>query len=167
MCRCVVTVGRSAWALPLTGDRKPIHLVDDEFWPYALRLSPDGKWLAYVNFKTGPGEVYVRRFLEPGQEQQISRGGGVHPRWTKDGHELVYRAIPGGVNAVDFQSDGSTFRVGPQRTLVQVPVLSLIDTRTHYDIMRDGQRLLVRQPAGPQGAGIEVILNWTQKLKRQ
>ena len=45
------------------------------------------------------------------------------------------------------------------------PVLSLIDARTHYDITRDGKRLLVRQPAGPQEAGLTVILNWMAKLK--
>jgi len=76
---------------------------------------------------------------------------------------LRVRAIPG-VEAVDFESDGTTFRVGARRTLIQAPVLSLIDARPHYDITRDGQRLLVRQAAGPQSAGIEVILNWTAKL---
>jgi hypothetical protein len=30
---------------------------------------------------------------------------------------------------------------------------------------RDGKRLLVRQPAGPQEAGLSVILNWPSKLK--
>jgi hypothetical protein len=42
----------------------------------------------------------------------------------------------------------------------------LIDGRTHYDVTRDGQRFLVRQPAGPQGPGLKVILNWTSKLRR-
>lgn len=154
----------SVWALPLFGDRKPIQLIDNQFAPYGAHLSPDGRWLAFASFKSGPGELYVRRFLVPGQEQQISQGGGFHPRWTKDGRELVYWAVPGGVNAVDFESDGTTFRVGARRTLIQAPVLSLIDSRPHYDVTRDGQRLLVRQPAGPQGAGIEVILNWTAKL---
>jgi Tol biopolymer transport system component len=158
--------GRSVWALPLVGDRKPVLLLDDTFAPAAGRVSADGKWLAYASFKTGAVEVYVRRFLVPGQDQQISQGGGVHPRWTKDGRELVYWAVPGGVDAVDFESDGATFRVGARRTLIQAPVLSLIDARPHYDVTRNGTRLLVRQPAGPQGAGIEVILNWTEKLKR-
>jgi serine/threonine protein kinase len=157
--------GRSVRALPLFGDRKPIVLVDERFAPYAARLSPDGRWMAYVSFETGPGEIYVQRFLVPGQKQQISTGGGVHPRWTADGRELVYWAVPRGIDAVSFEATGTTFRVGPRRTLVQPAVLSLIDTRTHFDITRDGKRLLVRQPAGPQQAGVTVILNWTAKLK--
>jgi eukaryotic-like serine/threonine-protein kinase len=157
--------GRSLWTLPLFGDRKPILLVDERFAPYAAHLSPDGQWLAYGSFETGPGETYVRRFLVPGQKQQISTGGGVHPRWTADGRELVFWAVPRGIEAVSFTPNGSTFSVGPRRTLVQAAVLSLIDSRTHYDITRDGKRLLVRQPAGPQQAGLTVILNWTEKLK--
>jgi len=154
------------FALPLFGDGKPIHLFGPESFPYGARLSPDGKWIAYASVETGPFEAYVQRFLIPGQKQQVSHGGGVHPRWTADGRELVYWAVPGGINAVAFESDGTSFRIGARRTLIQAPVLSLIDGRTHYDVTRDGQRLLVRQPAGPQGAGITVILNWTEKLKR-
>ncbi|HYN09090.1 MAG TPA: protein kinase [Vicinamibacterales bacterium] len=156
---------RSVWALPLFGDRKPIELVGPQFAPYGAHLSPDGQWMAYNSFETGPGELIVRRFLVPGHWQQISTGGGVHPRWTADGRELVYWAVPRGIESVSFESTGSTFRLGPRRTLVQPAVLSLIDARTHYDITRDGRRLLVRQPAGPQQAGLSVILNWTEKLK--
>ena len=156
---------RSIWALPLFGDRKPFQLVNQKFSPYAARVSPDGQWMAYASLATGRFEVYVRRFLGPGQQQQISSGGGVHPRWTANGSELVYWKVPRGIESVDFDGTGSTFRFGPPRTLVQAAVLSLIDTRTHYDITRDGKRLLVRQPAGPQEAGLSVILNWTAKLK--
>ena len=157
--------GRSVWALPLFGDRKPVQVIDGQFFPYSAHLSPDGQWLAYASLDTGRYEVYVRRFPGPGQKQQISSDGGAHPRWTADGRELVYWAVPRGIEAVSFEATGSTFRVGPRRTLVQPAVLSLIDARTHYDIARDGKRLLLRQPAGPQEAGLSVILNWTAKLK--
>jgi serine/threonine protein kinase len=157
--------GRSLWALPLIGDPAPVQVVDGRFAPYAAHISPDGQWLAYASLDTGRYEVYVRRFPGPGQKQQISSNGGTHPRWTSDGRELVYWAVPRGIEAVSFEATGSTFRIGPRRTLVQPAVLSLIDARTHYDITRDGRRLLLRQPAGPQEAGLSVILNWTEKLK--
>jgi hypothetical protein len=149
----------------LIGDPAPVQVVDGRFAPYAAHISPDGQWLAYASLDTGRYEVYVRRFPGPGQKQQISSNGGTHPRWTSDGRELVYWAVPRGIEAVSFEATGSTFRIGPRRTLVQPAVLSLIDARTHYDITRDGRRLLLRQPAGPQEAGLSVILNWTEKLK--
>jgi WD40 repeat protein len=156
---------RTVWALPLFGDRSPVEVVDAPFAPYSAHVSPDGQWLAYASLDTGRYEVYVRRFLGAGQKAQISSGGGAHPRWTADGRELVYWAVPRGIEAVSFEATGSAFRIGPVRTLVQPSVLNLIDARTHYDITRDGRRLLLRQPAGPQEAGLSVILNWTRKLK--
>ena len=107
----------------------------------------------------------VRR-LADGTSKQISNGGGVHPRWARHGKELVYWASPGGIFSHELSTTSSGITVGPRRPLVDHPVLSLIDGRTHYDITRDGQRVLVRQPAGPQGPGIKVILNWTSKLRR-
>jgi len=158
--------GWSISALPLFGDRKPIPLMDDEFSPYAPHLSPDGKWLAYTSFESGQAEVFVRRFLADGPKKQISHGGGVHPRWTRDGKELVYWSPPGGIYSHTMSMTSSGITVGPRQTLLDRPVLSLIDGRTHYDITRDGTRLLVRQPAGPTGPGIKVIFNWTSKLKK-
>jgi serine/threonine protein kinase len=155
---------RSVWAVPLLGDRKPFQVIEGKFFPYSAHVSPDGQWLAYASLDSRY-EVYVQRFPGPGQKKQISTDGGAHPRWTADGRELVYWAVPRGIEAVSFEATGSTFRIGPRRTLVQSAVLNLIDARTHYDITRDGRRLLLRQPAGPQEAGLSVILNWTEKLK--
>ena len=155
----------STWMIPLEDGGKPVELLDDQFAPYASRLSPDGHWLAYSSLESGTYELYVQRFLVPGQKARITNGGGTHPRWTADGRELTYWATPRGIEAVAFEAAGSTFRIGPRRSLVSTPVLNLIDARNHFDITRDGTRLLVRQPAGPQQAGITVILNWTAKLK--
>ncbi len=155
----------TVWALPLFGERKPIQLVDPSYSPYAGRVSPDGRWLAYTSFQSGPLNIFVRPFLGDGQSTQVSTDGGVHPRWTRGGKELVYWAAPDRIYAVDLDTTGSVVRPGPRRTMVDHPVLSLIDGRTHYDVTRDGQRFLVRQPAGPQGAGVKVILNWTSKLR--
>ena len=160
-----VVRGWAMWALPLFGDRKPILLMGEEFSPYGPHLSPDGRWLAYSAFETGRAEIFVRPFLSDGPKKQVSSGGGVHPRWTRDGKELVYWSPPGGIHAHDISMSSSEIRVGPRRTLLDRPVLSLIDGRSHYDITRDGTRLLARQTAGPQGPGIKVILNWTSKLK--
>jgi len=155
----------SMWALPLVGDRTPIRVIGGEAGGYGGHLSPDGQWLAYSGFESNQFQIFVRRFLGDAPKKQISHGGGVHPRWTRDGKEIVYWTPPGGIFANDISISGSDIRVGPTRTLVDRPVLSLIDSRPHYDVTRDGERLLVRQPAGPPGAGIRVIVNWMSKTK--
>jgi len=143
----------SIWTLPLTGDRRPTRLLAG----HSPRLSPDGQWLAYVSGETGAFEIHVQRFPKPVSKHRISEGGGVHPRWISDGRELVYWAIPGGLNVVNI-IDGAA--VGDTRTIVHAPVLGLVDGRTHYDASRDGRRFIVRQPAGRAGPAIKVVRNW-------
>jgi hypothetical protein len=90
----------------------------------------------------------------------------VHPRWTTTsrGIELVYWVPPGGIVSTALSLGDNGIQIGPTHTLVDQPVLTLIDSLPHYDVTRDGQRLLVRQPAGPQRPGIRVIANWAAKL---
>jgi hypothetical protein len=33
-------------------------------------------------------EIYVQAFPEPGRKVIVSKGGGTHPRWRRDGREL-------------------------------------------------------------------------------
>jgi Tol biopolymer transport system component len=155
----------SIWALPVFGERVPVQAVDRQFAPYAGRLSPDGRWLAYASAQTGQFEVFVQAFPSGSPRKKVSNGGGLHPRWVREGKELAYWANPNGILSNELSMTGQEIRVGPPKTLVDHPVLSLIDTRTHYDITRDGQRILVRQPAGPPSPGIRVIVNWMAKLK--
>ena len=52
------------------------------------------------------------------------------------------------------------------KTHTPTPILNLIDGRTHYDVTRDGQHFLLRQPAGAKPPAITVMVNWTEKLKK-
>ena len=53
-------------------------------------FSPDGRWLAYSSDETGRREVYVVSLPGLGRKQQVSREGGVLPRWSADGGELFF-----------------------------------------------------------------------------
>jgi hypothetical protein len=109
--------------------------------------------------------VYVQRSTG-GDKKQMSRGGGAHPRWTADGREVVYWAVPAGVAGVDLETSKSPLRIGSPKTLIATPILPLFDSRSHYDVMRDGQHFLLRQPAGARPPAITVMVNWTAKLKQ-
>ncbi len=56
------------------------------------RFSPDGRWLAYTANTGDRSEAYIRRVPDGGLPIQISRNGGVHPVWSRDGRKLYYRA---------------------------------------------------------------------------
>ena len=153
------------FALPLSAGGTPVQITHNGSNSYGARVSPDGKWIAYASNEAGPFEVYVQRFLAPGQKTKISERSGVHPRWTGDGHEVVYWAEPGGVTSVTLEFAGESFRPSPPHPLITTHILSLMDGRPHYDVTRDGQRFLLRQPTGVSGSSVAAIANWTSRLK--
>jgi eukaryotic-like serine/threonine-protein kinase len=153
------------FALPLSSAGTPMQATHNGARSYGARVSPDGKWIAYASNEAGPFEVYVQRFLAPGQKTKISDRAGVHPRWVGDGRELVYWAEPGGVTSVTLEFAGESFRASPPHPLVTTHILTLMDGRPHYDVTRDGRRFLLRQPAGVSGSSVAAIANWTSRLK--
>ena len=52
------------------------------------RVSADGRWLAYTSDETGRTEVYIQPLGGSSNRWQVSSGGGVSPRWRRDGKEL-------------------------------------------------------------------------------
>jgi TolB protein len=157
---------RSIWDYRLA-DHATTRLGPENTLLYGAHFSPDGKWVAYAQASPNQFDIFVERFPGGSPRKQISTStGGVHPRWTTTsrGLELVYWAPPGGILSTALSLGDQGIRVGDTRTLVDLPVLTLADVRPHYDVTRDGQRLLVRQPARPQGPGIRVIVNWTARL---
>jgi Tol biopolymer transport system component len=158
---------QTVWAVSTRDDSKPFEVLGHSSYPFGARLSPDGKWIAYAAFDSGSLEIYVEPFLTSGRQTRtpITHEGGAHPRWSADGKKLFYWAVPGGVNVVDLTFDASGLHAGKPRSIVQAPVLGVNDSRTHYDVTRDGQHYLLRQPAGAPGPAVSIILNWMQKLR--
>jgi Tol biopolymer transport system component len=82
--------GRSSvWALKIGGDPSPIP-VPSNFNMRQGRISPDGRWLAYVSNESGRDEVYVQQFPPSEGRWQVSAHGGTNSRWSHDGSELFY-----------------------------------------------------------------------------
>jgi WD40-like Beta Propeller Repeat len=64
------------WILPTFGDRKAFPLFPKVTYDhFEGRVSPDGKWIAYVSAETGRSEVYVTSFPLGIGKWQISSGG--------------------------------------------------------------------------------------------
>lgn len=90
------------WTVPVENNGsqlragKPEQFLNGQFSQGFAEFSPDGHWLAYTGDETGKYEVYVRAFPVPesgaGGKWQISNLGGQAPRWSRNGHELLYYA---------------------------------------------------------------------------
>ena len=79
-----------ATPVPANGERKPVLYLQTPFNEHHGHFSADGRWMAYSSDESGRWEVYVRAFPSAGARWQISRDGGVEPRWGRDGKELFY-----------------------------------------------------------------------------
>ena len=62
-------------------------------------VSPDGHWVSYESNETGTYQVYVLRFDRSGRPDPISSGlgGGILPRWRRDGKELYFFCFRSGL----------------------------------------------------------------------
>ena len=76
--------------------------------------------------------VYVQRFPDLGEKQQISVGGG---RESPDGRELFFRS-PNGLMAVPVLDTEPTFRAGSAESLFEQQYATFIERR-NYDIAAD------------------------------
>jgi len=108
----------------------------------AARISPDGKWVAYTSDATGKSEVYLDSYPKPGRRVLISSGGGIHPVWRGDGHELYYWH-DGRLIAVEFgeAKGGGLPSVGAHTLLFKAPYVGGVNTM--YDVSPDGQRFVI------------------------
>jgi dipeptidyl aminopeptidase/acylaminoacyl peptidase len=158
------------WILPLFGDRKPYPFLQSENFNQALpKLSPDGRWLAYYSLESGRPEIYIQTFPKPVGKWQASTGGGIQPRWSRDGKELFYLAPDQSLMAVPVKG-ASTLEIGLPKPLFGTHMLG--ETRTlqgfrhQYDISPDG-RFLINVPATEDAnLSITLVQNWTAGLKK-
>jgi Tol biopolymer transport system component len=166
------------WALPLTGDRKPIPLLQSEFNERMGQLSPDGRWLAYVSDESGRAEVYVQPFTAgaaPGSDKPvtgkwpISKGGGWQPRWRGDGKELFYLADRK-LMAVEIKTSGGGFDHGPSQALftLRFNPSSAGQYLYRYVPSAEGKRFLVGTEPGEStdAPPLTVVVNWLAGVKK-
>jgi hypothetical protein len=146
-------------------DTVPRVLLATRFDNYAMTLSPDSHWLAYVSNESGVSEVYVRPFPAVDSARfAISVGGGMEPVWRRDGTELFFRNARGAmfVAAVTL---GRRFDHGTPRMLFSVPGLSQQEFHRAYDVHPDGKRFLMVASGGVETTALNVIFNWRVELE--
>jgi len=148
-------------------DRKAQPFLRTPFNEATPQFSPDGRWLAYISDESGRFEVYVQPYPGPGGKWLISTEGGTEPVWNRNGRELFYRSGDK-MMAVDIATQPS-FVAGKPRMLFEGPYLPTPQTSSNYDVSADGQRFLMIKRSEQSGAAptqINVVLNWTEELKR-
>ncbi len=154
------------WVLPLFGERKPFPLVQSGFDNVLPALSPDGKWVAYLNNETGHWEVFITRF-SGGAKWQVSTSGGVEARWSPDGKRLYFiENVSSQIMTVDVRENGSAIELGTPQVFARNPS-TLAMSAGVIAITPDG-RLLINGPRDEENGPHQMTLvtNWPAELKK-
>jgi Tol biopolymer transport system component len=139
---------------------KSVSLAEPEF-------SPDGHWVAYTSADSGIAQIYVVPFPGPGGKWQISTDGGAEPRWSRNGHELIY-VMNNQLFAAPYTADKNSFVPGKPQLLFEGGFERRFPY-TSFDVTADGQHIVAFQFEGGKPVTRSeptVILNWLDEVRR-
>ena len=101
--------------LPLSGGPVTPRL-STPFDENDLRLSPNGRFAAFVSNESGRIDVYVAPFPRLSEKTRVSLEGAGLPRWSHDGRELYYVTADRKLLALPVHTEAS-LQLGTPRTL--------------------------------------------------
>ena len=158
--------GESLWAMPQSGDGKPILVVQPPSPQYNIvnyRISPDGKWVAYESDETGRMEVYVAPFPKGDGKWQVSSIGAGFPAWRGDTKELFIKGFSDDLFSITFQDKNGEPQIGQPKFLFKT---NMYANGISYDVTADGQKFLVNKSEEAGAAPLYLMVNWTADLKK-
>ena len=163
------TIGNDLWSVPMSNgmERKPVPYLATDFLEQQAQFSPDGRFVAYGSDQSGTWEIYVQPFPNASDGKwMVSSGGGVEPRWSRDGKELLYfagqtlMAVP-----VNLRP---TFSNGAPTALFDAPIQPAYTADSHrWQVAPDGKRFLLLVNGGKgEAPPLDVVVNWPALLKK-
>jgi Tol biopolymer transport system component len=141
------------WAVNVrTGARQAIAVTG--FNETDARLSPDGRWLAYVSDESGQADIYATPWPR-GARVRISFAGGTRPRWGRDGRTVFF--LRGAeIMRADLSASGFT---------TPSAVLEIRDVRD-FDVAHRRDAVLALIPAASStNPATTVIVDWQSLVK--
>ncbi len=164
------------WTVPIQEDgdglkaAAPERFLTTKFTDGDAAFSPDGRWIAYTSNESGRFEVYVRAFAASvpagGARWPISNSGGMTPRWSPNGRELLYLAGDQ-IMTVGYTASGDSFVAEKPRVWA-----AGVRSASEFDLAPDGRRVAVRVAVGTPEAqtqehSVVFVLNFFDELRRR
>jgi eukaryotic-like serine/threonine-protein kinase len=164
--------------LPVEGNEKsgwkpgePRPFLNSPYNELHAAFSPDGRWLAYQSDESGNFEVYVRPFPGPGGKWQISIGGGLSPKWSRNGKELFYSTEDSRIMVATYIVSGDSFHADKPQPWSPGQFSSARGYTSNFDLHPDGKRFAVLKAPGTGDTAavnkVTVIFNFFDELRRK
>jgi Tol biopolymer transport system component len=155
--------GFGLWMLPLSGGpgAAPSPLVVGKSQQEVGRVSPDGRWLAYLSTESGQQEAYVQSLGENPEKARVSASGATLLRWSRDGREIFY-------TTPDRRLFAAAVRTAPSLQVGEpAPLFALAGGGWRaFDVTADGRFLAAVQKVTYGTSPLAVVVNWTEGLKK-
>lgn len=149
------------WMLSVKAGGPPKQMFPGVARVYDARISPDGRWIAYVSAQSGRSQVYLQAYPGPGERVQVSTEGGLEPVWSPNGAELYFRTATR-LMAVDVKGNPA-LAVDKPRVVFEGEYRL---THHDYGLLPDGHHFIMIQPVGKKPpAELHVVVNWAEELK--
>jgi Tol biopolymer transport system component len=134
----------------------------------SMVVSPDGTLAAYRSNESGPDEIYIRSFPEPGGLTIVSEGGGDVPFWSPDGNTLYYTRPPGVFTAARIERDPVPVVVSRDSLFTVTPGIGRVFQGS--GLHPDGDRFILARTVdttddAPQR--LILVLNFFEELKER
>ncbi len=161
---CTDSTNRRLSLLLLADGAKPQTILDTPYAKYWFRFSPDGQFVVYASFESGPSEIYVASFPSFAVKRKLSTSGGSDPVWPKGGKEIFYRAPDGMLMSAEIRTEPNLV-AGIPKPLFK---FSTVLPGNGFAVTADGRRFLAAQPVqedkGNQ-SDLTLVLNWAAGIK--
>ncbi len=144
-----------------------IAVADNEFWEYGIKISPNGRFVAYTSMESGRGEIYIRQVDGSGGKWQVSKDAGEQPLWRADGKEFYYLAGGRKLMAVKVDIENNLV-IGKAVELFEKDFLTGFLISSAYQPSSDGQKFLVNLQVGKnEERGFVVVQDWYKELLKK
>jgi Tol biopolymer transport system component len=160
------TRGADVWMVPAEAGAPPQPLLAAAFAEHDARVSPDGRWIAYVSNESGRPEVSVRSMSGAPTRIVLSGVGGSQPVWRRDGAELFFVDPQGRLRSVTVRQTGNGPTTFGLPVELNVPRIGAGHWGTQYDVSPDGRSVyFLPRNEDPAPRDIHVVIGWRALLE--
>jgi Tol biopolymer transport system component len=146
----------------MTGSLPPQPFLESSFVETQIRFSPDGRHVVYTSNESDEMQIYVDAYPAKGERQRVSIDGGMWPRWSAGGREIVFLRIDGTIMSAAVSDTGGRLVVAEPVALFKVRLrpVGRLDAYP-YDVTADGQRFLFNTFLEEAAStGLTLVLDW-------
>jgi Tol biopolymer transport system component len=171
---CTDRTGNRLSLLLLAEKAKLQTILDTPYRKILFRFSPDGQYVVYVSYESGPNEIYVASFPSFAIKRKVSTSDGFFPVWARNGKEIVYQMADGMLMSAEIRTGskltgskltGTNLEAGIPKPLFKLGAGFL---GNGFAVTADGKRFLMAEPVqkdeGDQPE-ITLVLNWDAGIK--